>query len=244
MYGRVYSKPKNDGFGERYEGVWYYLCRNAASTSSTKCGYRHHVRQEVLDTLETARRKEDRQKTKLLTKIAELDADDELYDAMYENLQSVLRERLRSIAQLDEQIERITREIHNASRQTASADHIRAFIHAIVDMMDVMPSEDERKIMQTILHSVQIHPKPLPNGLILKSLRFKFLLDDDGFSSDTIEIADSDDDWDGDVPSGGDPPPDKNPQTGGGSPSNCDTGTDGGSPSVSDSLPDVTSVSS
>lgn len=197
-----------------------------------------------LDTLEETRQKEIRQKTKLLTKISELDADDELYDQLYEELQSVLRERLRSIAQLDEQIERVSREIHNAGRQAATADHVRTFIHAVVDMMDLMPSEDERNIMQTILHSIQIHPKPLPNGLVLKSLRFKFLLDDDGCVSDTIEIADTDDDdWDGDIPSGDGPPPDKDPQAGGGSLTDDRSDPDGGSPSVSDSLPDGTYVS-
>lgn len=49
MYGRVYSQPKSDGSGERYEGWAYYLCRNASATTSKKCGYRRNIRQQVLN---------------------------------------------------------------------------------------------------------------------------------------------------------------------------------------------------
>ena len=70
-----------------------------------------------LNTLQAARKKELRQKTKLLGKIAELDADDDLYDSMYEELHFVLRQRAQPIADPDDKIGYVFMEIYNVGRK-------------------------------------------------------------------------------------------------------------------------------
>ena len=199
-----------------------------------------------LDSLQAVRKKEIRQKTKLLSKIAELDADDDLYDSMYEDLHSVLRQRAQSIAELDDKIEQVTMAIHNAGTQQLTAERVRTIIGTIFDMMDIMPAEDERTIMHALVDSIQIYPKALPNGLILKSIRFKVPLEWDGLDSRVIGIDlddnDDGDDSSGDPPSGGGPSPDRDSPFGG-SPHPNETKTPDSDPFlVENSLPNQTIV--
>ena len=58
----------------------------------------------------------------------------------------------------------------------------------IVDMMDIMPERDEQEIMHALLDSVQIYPERQPNGLWIKSVRFKVPLEFDGVSSQDVII--------------------------------------------------------
>ncbi len=198
-----------------------------------------------LDALQAARKKEIRQKTKLLSKIAELDADDDLYDSLYEDLHSVLRQRAQSIAELDNKIEQVSMEIHNAGRQQVTAERVRAIMGTIFEMMDIMPAEDERTIMHALVDSIQIYPKARPNGLILRTIRFKVPLKWDGLDSRIIGFDfDDDDDGDGngDPSSGGGPSPDKDPPSGSYPQPDGGQTPDGGSCPAENSLPKQTTV--
>ena len=116
-------------------------------------------------------------------------------------------------------------------------------------MMDIMPAEDERTIMHALVDSIQIYPKALPNGLILKSIRFKVPLEWDGLDSRVIGIDlddndDGDEDSGGAPPSGGGPSPDKDFPFGG-SPHPNETKTPDSDPFlVENSLPNQTIVPS
>ena len=197
-----------------------------------------------LDSLQAARKKEMRQKTKLLGKIAELDADDDLYDSMYEDLHSVLRQRNQSIAALDDKIEEVSLAIHNAGRQNLTAEQVRMVVNALIQRMDIMPAEEERTIVHALVESIQIHPKPLPSGLILKRIRFRIPLDWDGYDSPIIGLDITDDDSDGgdNPPSGGTLPPDKVSPTGGGSQPDEDQTPEGDFFCTQNSLPNQTTV--
>ena len=118
--------------------------------------------------------------------------------------------------------------------------------------IDISP-EGERLVMQTLIDSIQIYPEPLPSGLILKSIRLKIPLNENGFVFSTIEMVD---DYDGDndeedegEPSGDDTPPNGNLPTDGGSSPDDDRGPDGaptlggGLVPVQNSLPNVNTVS-
>ena len=136
--------------------------------------------QEKVNTLAAAKKKEERQKAKLLSKIMELDADDELYDAMYDDLQGLLRQRMKHIAELDTKINQVNIAIQNAGSKAATAEEVYTIMRNIVDMMDIMPERDEQEIMHILLDSVQIYPERQPNGLWIKSVRFKVPLEFDG----------------------------------------------------------------
>ena len=199
-----------------------------------------------LDSLQAARKKEMRQKTKLLSKITELDTDDDLYDSMYEDLHSVLRQRNQSIAVLDDKIEKVSLAIHNAGRQNLTAEQVRMVVNALIQRMEIMPAEEERTIIHALVDSIEIHPKPLPSGLILKRIRFKIPLDWDGYDSPVIglDITDDNSDGGGNPPTGGTPPPDKDSPTGGGSQPNEDQTPDGDFFCTQNSLPNQTTVPS
>ena len=148
--------------------------------------------QAEADTLTAAKKKEERQKAKLLSKIMELDADDELYDEMYDDLQGLLRQRMKRISELDSKINQVSIAIQNAGSKAATAEEVYATMRIIVDMMDIMPERDEQEIMHSLLDSVQIYPERQPNGLWIKSVRFKVPLEFDGVSSQDV-IIDNDD---------------------------------------------------
>ena len=142
--------------------------------------------------MELEKKKEERQKSKLLSKIMELDADDELYDEMYDDLQGLLRQRMKRISELDSKINQVSIAIQNAGSKAATAEEVYATMRIIVDMMDIMPERDEQEIMHSLLDSVQIYPERQPNGLWIKSVRFKVPLEFDGVSSQDV-IIDNDD---------------------------------------------------
>lgn len=147
------------------------------------------------DSLETAKKKEERQKAKLLGKIMALDADDDLYDMMYDDLQGLLHERIKNISKLDMRINQVGIAIQNADTKAVTAEEVYAIMRTMVDMMDIMPAEDERKIMHAMLESVQIYPERQPNGLLVKSIRFKVPLSYNGeHFQDVVLEADEDDD--------------------------------------------------
>ena len=205
-----------------------------------------------LNSLQAARQKAVRQKTKILSKIAELDVDDDLYDSMYEDLHSVLRQRNQSIAALDDSIEEVSLAIHNAGSQNVTAEQVRTIINTLVQNMDIMPAEDERTIIHALVDSIEIYPKPLPSGLILKRIRFKIPLDWDGYDEPIIGLDidgnGTDDDGDGGdppPPSGGGPSPDKGSPSGGGSqpdPDGDQTPDDGDFLCAPNSLSNLTTV--
>ena len=284
MFGAVLRKPKKNKPGEFYSDMRYYICKNTKVAAGKRCGYTHHVRQDVLDaqvrqvvqeamhnlyftekltaavgspenldalnaeldTLQSARKKELRQKTKLLGKIAELDADDDLYDSMYEDLHSVLRQRAQSIADLDDKIEQVSMAIYNAGRENLTAEQVRKVTSAYLDMLDIVPAEEERLIVHALVDNIEIHPKVLPSGLVLKKIRFKIPLDWDGYDSPIIglDITDDDEDGGGGPPSGGTPPPDKDSPSGGSCLPDVNLTPDGDFSCSENSLPKQTSVPS
>ena len=144
--------------------------------------------QAEADTLVATKKKEERQKAKLLSKIMELDADDDLYDEMYDDLQGLLRQRMKRISELDSKINQVSIAIQNAGSKAATAEEVYATMRIIVDMMDIMPERDEQEIMHALLDSVQIYPERQPNGLWIKSVRFKVPLEFDGVSSQDVII--------------------------------------------------------
>ena len=134
-----------------------------------------------MDRLLAERKKEERQKTKLAGKIMALDADSPLYDGMYDTLQGVLQEHIASIAELDRKIEDVGVAIQNATNETATVERTMAMLNVAIDLMgELIEPEQERRIIHTLIESIQIFPKPMPDGLILKSVRFRIPLEYNG----------------------------------------------------------------
>lgn len=141
-----------------------------------------------LEGLQADKKKEERQKAKLAAKIADLDADDPHYDDMYDTLQGILHERIESIAALDRRIEDVSIALHNAAHRSAMSDHTMELMQVAVDLMGVlMDPEQERRIVHALIESIQIFPEPMPDGLLLKSLRFRVPLEYEGSEIQEVE---------------------------------------------------------
>jgi len=87
--------------------------------------------------LEDAKSKEQAKKAKLLSRIHTLDPDDSLYDAMFDDLQGILREHTETIAGLDRNIRKAELAIPNSASQqdTASRGGLK------MDEMDLTAAE-------------------------------------------------------------------------------------------------------
>ena len=193
----TYTKHiRQDDVNEQVRRVVQEALRNMDFTQdimkSIGTGANLDALQAEADTLTAAKKKEKRQKSKLLSKIMELDADDDLYDEMYDDLQGLLRQRMKRIAELDSKINQVSIAIQNAGSKAATAEEVYATMRIIVDMMDIMPERDEQEIMHALLDSVQIYPERQPNGLWIKSVRFKVPLEFDGVSSQDVIIDNGD----------------------------------------------------
>ena len=144
--------------------------------------------QEEADTHAAPKKEEAHQKAKLLPKITEIDANEEQTDTTEDDLQGLVRQRMKRIAELDSKINQVSIAIQNAGSKAATAEEVYATMRIIVDMMDIMPERDEQEIMHALLDSVQIYPERQPNGLWIKSVCFKVPLEFDGVSSQDVII--------------------------------------------------------
>ena len=77
---------------------------------------------------------------------------------MYDDLQGLLRQRMKRIAELDSKINQVNIAIQNVGSKAATAEEVYATMRIIVDMMDIMPSVTNQEIMHALLDSVQIYP--------------------------------------------------------------------------------------
>ena len=142
-----------------------------------------------MDRLLAERKKEERQRSKLAAKIMALDVDDPLYEGMSDTYDGILRERVASIAELDRKIEDVGVAIQNATSRTATVERTMAMLDVAVDLMEVlMPPEQERRIVHLLIESIQIFPEPMPDGLILKSVKFRIPLEYDGVEIRGAEV--------------------------------------------------------
>lgn len=191
---------RQDGIDAQVREVVQEALRNMDFTNLVKSTIGTLDNMDALQTerenLESAKKKAERQKSKLLKKIMALDADDDLYDAMYEDLQSLLREHTKNISELDAQINQISISIQNAGSQAATAEDVYQIMRAAIEYIDLMPDEDERTIMQSMLESVQVFPERQPNGLLVKSVRFKVPLNYNGVRFQDVELVGNDDNGD------------------------------------------------
>lgn len=156
-----------------------------------------------LDRLQAARKKEEQKKSRLLGKIAGLDADDDQYDRTYDDLQGVLRRHNRSIAELDDQIAEASIRLRGAKEGVASFEETLRMFHRSMGSIESWPPEQLRAFMHNFVEHIEVYPQALPDGRMVRSIRFKFPVSvDGGLAYGEVVDLDHDDD-DGTRPEGG-----------------------------------------
>ena len=158
-----------------------------------------------LDKLRAEKKKAEKKKSRLLDRIENLDEEDVQYDATFHDLQGILRRHNQSIAELEDRIEEASIRLRSAREGAASFEETLRMFHRSMGSIGSWPAEQLRAFMRNFLEYVEIYPTPLPDGRLVKSIRFKFPVSVDGglTYSDIVDL-DSDDD-DGTPPDGGPP---------------------------------------
>lgn len=141
-----------------------------------------------LERLTSARSKEEAKKNRLLSKIMALDPSDKLYDTLYDDLQELLRKIDINLSEIDDSIYKTEIAVSNAASEKYNAEAMYRMMEAVVGLIDCMPEEDERVMMNFLLDNVQLHEKRQPNGLWVKSVRFKVPINIDGEYYDEIMV--------------------------------------------------------
>ena len=162
-----------------------------------------------LDRLNAARKKAEQKKSRLLGKIANLDVDDAQYDAMYDDLQGVLRQHNQAIAELDDQIAETSSRLRAARDGAASFEETLRMFHRSMGSIGSWPPEQLRAFLHNFIERIEIYPQTLPGGRMVRRIRFKFPVSVDGGLTYS-EVVDLDDD--------DDTPPEGGPPDGGGHP--------------------------
>ena len=112
--------------------------------------------QELVD----CKRGIEEKKTKLLSKIMELDADDPLYDSLYDDYNGVIREFLLQISDLDSQIQDIRLKIETNGARKASVDKLKELISGMWDRLDEIPNEHVKEVLNNLIKEIHILESP------------------------------------------------------------------------------------
>ena len=156
----------------------------------------NHLEAE-LERLEGLKSKESLRKAKIVQKISTLDPDDDLYDEMYSELQTVLRQHIENLNEVETQIRKTTIAIQNAENGIVTAKMLEEYIRQLMDDMDKLSMEQERDLMRSLLQSVEIFPEQQPNGAWVKRLTFKMPIVVDGEEfTDMVNKSGKFDDYD------------------------------------------------
>lgn len=161
-----------------------------------------------LDRLRADRRKEEQKKSRLLSKIIELDPDDNQYDRTYKDLENILIQHNEAIAELDSQIEAVSIQLNTAKNGAASFQDVLRMFQRSMGAIESWTPEQKREFMHNFLEYVEIYPKALENGRLVRKIRFKIPVSLDGQTySRTIDLDDDDPTDDGPQGGGGPLPP-------------------------------------
>ena len=142
--------------------------------------------------LEYAKSKEQAKKTKLLNRIHALDPDDSLYDSLFDDLQSVLREHTETITGIEKNIRRTEIAIQNSTSRNDTARYIQVYMEAMIECISELPYDMEKELMNALIDRVEVLPEPQENGQIVKLIRFKLPMELNGEVYDQVEFQDTD----------------------------------------------------
>ena len=135
---------------------------------------------EQVKRLESAKKKEEARKKKLLHNIMQMDPDDEAYDAMSADYQEILRGYTLNIAEIDENLRRAKVILENAERSKVTVQAIQEYFQSIVDDMDSIPQKTLQELFGWVIEKVEIFPKEQPDGSWIKRISFKMPINING----------------------------------------------------------------
>lgn len=131
-------------------------------------------------------------KNRMLSKMAEMDASDPLYDELYDNYSGLIRGFTSEIVDLDAQIQDINTSIESNGARKESVERVKDMISEMWDHLDILPQEYVKQFMDDFIDEIQIYEEPdRIDGVNywVKRLRFKVpMLKGTPDEFDTIEF--------------------------------------------------------
>lgn len=141
--------------------------------------------------LQAERKKVETRKKKLLAKIGNMDADDELYDELCEDYMKIVRDLTEQIAKIDANLvhNRLVKE--KAEKQAFSKERYYKVLDWMMNNIEELPEEDQKAVMEAFIEHIEIFPNRQEHGRWLKFVRLQFPLERNGERSDEIWFKDS-----------------------------------------------------
>ena len=145
-----------------------------------------------LEELLEKRKEVDSKRKKLLLKMAEMDADDELYDVMYDNYNGLIRGFSTQIIEIDQKIDEKKINIESNGVRRESVERVRQLVGEMWDHLDELPQEYVKQFMLELISEIHILEQPdVIDGVKywIKSVKFKVpMLKGTTDEFDTIEV--------------------------------------------------------
>ncbi len=99
-------------------------------------------------------------KDRMLSKIAEMDPDDPLYDEMYENYNGLIRGFISHIADLEAQMDEVRSKIDMNGQQQASVEQLTQNVSSMWSRLDTLEDAVVKEFLNTYIDRVEILEQP------------------------------------------------------------------------------------
>lgn len=147
--------------------------------------------QKNLDELSERRNAIEKKRSKLFTKIREMDADDPCYDEMFSEYNWLIREFTKEIAEIDSLIEEAKQIIDTNSARAYSVEQVRKVVTKMWQNLDTLPDKTLKLLLNEFIDEIHIKEEPEIFGSSkywIDSIKFKFPSDNTRPDKNTIHI--------------------------------------------------------
>ncbi len=113
-------------------------------------------------------------KDRLGNQIDRLDYSDKYYEQKYNDMQNRMDSLYDEIAEANSTLETLQMQINGIREQQISQQRVYEFLELFDIMYDEFSEVEKKEFFNSFIKRIEIHPQPLENGQILKSIQFRF----------------------------------------------------------------------
>ena len=125
-------------------------------------------------------------KDRLGNQIDRLDYSDKYYEQKYNDMQNRMDSLYDEIAEANSTLETLQMQINGIREQQISQQRVYEFLELFDIMYDEFSEVEKKEFFNSFIKRIEIHPQPLENGQILKSIQFRFPVYYQGNEVDTF----------------------------------------------------------
>lgn len=125
-------------------------------------------------------------KDRLGNQIDRLDYSDKYYEQKYNDMQNRMDSLYDEIAEANSTLETLQMQINGIREQQISQQRVYEFLEMFDIMYDEFTEVEKKEFFNSFIKRIEIHPQPLENGQILKSIQFRFPVYYQGNEVDTF----------------------------------------------------------